>query len=47
VKFGMIGKMLNFFQRPASWSNHLEYRLLEDSQYNFFKVKAGVVGKMQ
>ena len=47
VKFGMIGKMLNFFQRPASWSNHLEYRLLEDSQCNFFKVKAGVVGKMQ
>ena len=33
--------------RPASWSNHGEYRLLEDSQNNFFKVKAGVVGKMQ
>ena len=31
--------------RPASWSNHGEFRLLEDSQ-NFFKVKASVVNKM-
>ena len=32
--------------RPASWSNHGEYRLLEDNQNNFFKVKAATVNKM-
>lgn len=41
------GEDMAISDRPASWSNHGEYRLLEDSQNNFFKVKAGVVGKMQ
>ena len=41
------GEDMEIKDRPASWSNHGEYRLLEDNQNNFFKVKAGVVGKMQ
>lgn len=32
--------------RPAPWGNHGEYRLLEDNQNNFFKVKAATVNKM-
>lgn len=30
--------------RPASWGNHGEYRLLEPGPHNFFQVKAGNVG---
>ncbi len=34
--------------RPASWGNHSEYRLLEDSQYNnFFRVKADVINNLR
>lgn len=30
--------------RPASWGNHYEYRLLDDSQdVNFFRVKAASI----
>lgn len=29
--------------RPASWGNHPEYRLLQDGTNNFFRVKASVV----
>ncbi|MBP5332662.1 MAG: CotH kinase family protein [Bacteroidales bacterium] len=32
--------------RPATWSNHTEYRLLEDGDNNFFRVKASVVSGM-
>ena len=41
------GEDMAISDRPAPWGNHGEYRLLEDSPNNFFKVKAGVVGKMQ
>jgi hypothetical protein len=41
------GEDMAISDRPASWGNHGEYRLLEDSPNNFFKVKAGVVEKMQ
>ena len=30
--------------RPASWGNHGEYRLLEENN-NFFKVKAETINK--
>ena len=30
---------MNIYDKPASWGNHSEYRLLEDNN-NFFKVKA-------
>ena len=33
--------------KPASWGNHPEYRLTEDSAVNFFKVKASVVNQMK
>ena len=33
------GEDMNIYDQPASWSNHGEYRLLEDNN-NFFKVKA-------
>ena len=29
--------------RPASWGNHSEYRLLQDGSNNYFRVKASVV----
>ena len=32
--------------RPASWSNHPEYRLLEKGQNNFFSVKASVIANL-
>ena len=32
--------------KPASWSNHGEYSLLDEGSNNFFKVKASVVEKM-
>ena len=32
--------------RPASWGNHPEYRLLDESENNFFKAKAASVEKM-
>jgi hypothetical protein len=32
--------------RPASWSNHTEYRLLDAGDNNFFKVKSSVVAGM-
>lgn len=34
------GEDMSIEDRPASWGNHGEYRLLEDSNNNFFKVKA-------
>ena len=32
--------------KPASWGNHAEYRIMEDNGNNFFKVKAAAVEKM-
>lgn len=34
------GEDMSIYDQPASWSNHGEYRLLENSSNNFFKVKA-------
>ena len=34
------GEDMSIEDRPASWGNHGEYRLLENSNNNFFKVKA-------
>ena len=34
------GEDMTIEDRPASWSNHGEYRLLEDGGNNFFRVKA-------
>lgn len=39
------GEDMSISDRPASWSNHGEYRLLEDSSNNWFKVKAETVKK--
>ena len=33
--------------RPAGWGNHYEYRIMEDSSNNFFKVKASSVAAMK
>ena len=32
--------------RPAPWGNHAEYRIMDESGNNFFKVKAAAVNKM-
>ena len=34
------GEDMSIYDQPASWGNHGEYRLLENSSNNFFKVKA-------
>lgn len=34
------GEDMTIYDEPASWSNHSEYRLLEDGGNNFFRVKA-------
>ncbi|MBO7300361.1 MAG: CotH kinase family protein [Tidjanibacter sp.] len=34
------GEDMSIYDQPASWGNHPEYRLLENSSNNFFKVKA-------
>ena len=34
------GEDMSISDAPASWGNHHEYRLLEDSSNNWFKVKA-------
>ena len=31
---------------PAYWGNHPEYRLLEDGQNNFFRVKTNVINAL-
>ena len=37
---------MTILDKPASWSNHGEYRIMDEGGNNFFKVKAGVVEKM-
>lgn len=41
------GEDMSISDRPASWSNHGEYRLLENGNNNFFQVKSGVVSRMK
>jgi hypothetical protein len=33
--------------RPASWGNHGEYRLMDEGINNFFVVKTGVIENMR
>lgn len=40
------GEDMKIYDRPASWSNHSEYRLLDSGTNNFFRVKASVVEGM-
>ncbi|MBO4434435.1 MAG: CotH kinase family protein [Bacteroidales bacterium] len=40
------GEDMTMEDRPASWSNHGEYRLLEEGSNNFFEVKAKVVNSL-
>ena len=37
------GEDMSIEDRPASWGNHGEYRLLKSGSNNFFQVKAGVI----
>ena len=42
------GEDMTIEDRPASWGNHHEYRLLEDSRdNNFFRVKAATINGIQ
>jgi hypothetical protein len=42
------GDGMEIKDRPASWGNHPEYRLLDpDPNVNFFKVKAETIKKMK
>lgn len=41
------GEDMTISDRPASWGNHGEYRLLTDGSDNFFKVKAAAVSAMK
>ena len=38
---------MSIIDKPANWGNHTEYRLVENSVNNYFKVKAATVEKMQ
>lgn len=40
------GEDMEIKDRPASWGNHGEYRILEDSDNNFFKVKTKTIEKL-
>ena len=37
---------MTIVDKPASWGNHAEYRIMDESGENFFKVKSLVVDKM-
>ena len=37
------GEDMTIEDRPASWGNHGEYRVLDTGSNNFFKVKASSV----
>ena len=41
------GEDMSIYDRPASWSNHGEYRLMDKGSNNFFKVKAEAIRKMK
>lgn len=40
------GEDMSIEDKPASWSNHREYRLLQRGSNNFFEVKASVVNAL-
>ena len=40
------GEDMSISDEPASWSNHREYRLLDNGSNNFFQVKASVVNAL-
>ena len=41
------GEDMEIKDRPASWSNHREYRIMEDGANNWFLVKAqSIAGKV-
>ena len=40
------GEDMEIKDRPASWGNHEEYRLLSSGSNNFFQVKAGVISAL-
>ena len=40
------GEDMSISDKPASWGNHPEYRLLTPGKNNYFEVKAGVVAAM-
>lgn len=40
------GEDMKIEDRPASWGNHHEYRILSDGTNNFFKVKASVINAL-
>ena len=39
------GEDMDLKDKPASWGNHSEYRLLENNSNNWFKVKAESINK--
>ena len=41
------GEDMAIKDRPASWGNHSEYRIMEDGSNNFFKVKAATIAAMK
>ena len=40
------GEDMEIKDQPASWGNHHEYRLLEDGENNFFRVKAATINAL-
>ena len=41
------GEDMSIRDRPASWSNHMEYRLLDTGSDNWFRVKTEVIHSME
>ena len=41
------GEDMSIHDRPASWGNHGEYRIMEAGPDNFFSVKIGVINSMK
>ena len=41
------GEDMSFNDRPASWSNHGEYRLIDKGSNNWFRVKTDVINKLK
>ncbi|MDO4512116.1 MAG: CotH kinase family protein [Bacteroidales bacterium] len=40
------GEDMTIYDQPASWGNHSEYRLLDEGENNFFKVKAATINAL-
>ena len=41
------GEDMSIKDKPASWGNHHEYRLMDTGNDNFFRVKTETVSKMK